>query len=102
MSEKWTARTYIVYTGDGGFSLHDLPKGEERAAFIVKAVNNHDALVKALEDLLGSSQAVHQWLTNWDVPFADDNEWDGDKKLFAEARAEAARVLGAVGAPKQP
>lgn len=45
MSEKWTARTYIVYTGDGGFSLHNLPKGEERAALIVKAVNSHDALL---------------------------------------------------------
>lgn len=61
-----------------------------------------DSLVKALEDLLGSSQAVHQWLTNWDVPFADDDEWAGDKKLFAEARNEAARVLGAVGSSLRP
>jgi hypothetical protein len=38
---------YVAYVGNR-------PKdfGEANAAFIVKAVNNHDALVKALEDLL--------------------------------------------------
>jgi hypothetical protein len=65
-----------------------------------RVLAQRDALVKVLEDLLRSSQAVHQWLTNWDVPFADDDEWAGDKKLFAEARNEAGRMLGVVSTIK--
>ncbi len=51
MSEKWNAKETRVYTGDGGFDIRDLPNATERAAFIVKAVNNHSALVAELRRL---------------------------------------------------
>ena len=51
------------------------------------------ALAKALEDLLGSSLAIHQWLTNWSYPFEGETEWVGDRDLFKRAFNEAARVL---------
>lgn len=58
MSKLWTAKETRVYTGDGGFDIRNLPNAEERAVLIVKAVNSHDALVKALEEIASDPAGV--------------------------------------------
>ncbi len=48
-----TADTNIYLAhGLGGFSVRHCPDAEKLAAMIVRAVNGHDALVKALEDVV--------------------------------------------------
>lgn len=40
-------------------AYHTSKEVEEYAAFIVKAANNHDALVRALRDIVGSRRGDH-------------------------------------------
>lgn len=45
----------LLYVSDGADDPEPYP-AEANAAFIVKAVNNHDALVEALEDLISDAE----------------------------------------------
>ena len=63
------------------------PEGAANAAFIVRAVNSHDSLVKALEKT-----------TDWIVALAasgDAGFWDGEKvEEVIEARAALSQAKG--------
>lgn len=40
-------------------SIEESPKAEANAAFIIRSVNNHEALIKALEDLADCGNQEH-------------------------------------------
>jgi hypothetical protein len=65
----------------------------ENAAFIVKAVNNHDALVKALQALIDILEGAQSGF----IPLCgSDLAWqEGRDRRIADARA----VLASVGSP---
>ena len=42
-----------------------------------------------LGKLLSASRTVHEWLSNWDLPFQDDDEWGPDLVAFCNAMNDA-------------
>lgn len=53
------------------------------AAFIVRAVNAHEALVAALAEVM-------EWIANWHPDFTDDPEWS-DTRQKVDAALSLAR-----------
>lgn len=50
-------------------------------------------LTAALQELLDRGEAIALWHQNWDLPFAEENEWCGDAKLWRDARFNARAAL---------
>lgn len=72
-------------------------------AFIVKAVNNHDALVKALAELEDACERVAANRTSKVYLAAiDAGQSTDDLAGLDNARHAARAILGAVGGSKQP
>lgn len=42
-----------------------------------------------LGKLLTASRAIQEWLSNWDLPFQDDDEWSPDLVAFCDAMNDA-------------
>lgn len=59
--------------------------GAANAAFIVRAVNSHEALVKALTDVM-------TWIDNWSPEFTQDDEWPADRDAASAALASVREV----------
>lgn len=89
MSE-WHSHETSIFTGDGGFDIRNLPRAEERARLIVKAVNrdhHFDTLVKALEYILSAEKDFRNGMPEG---------WEGDP--LTDACASAREALAKVSA----
>lgn len=67
-----------------------LPNKEGDEAFIVEAVNAYEAIKDSHSNLIEALEEVMEWISNWDVPFLEDEEWGPayDKVSLALSKAK--------------
>lgn len=83
----WHASDDAVFVGVNCLALCDTdvftaPINAANAALIVKAVNAHDDLVAALQEVM-------EWVRNWSPQFLDDDEWPDTAVRVAAALSKA-------------
>jgi len=79
-----TGKTVFLVVHAGDFYAGNSPEVTEHAEFLIRACNNHDALVKALEEIRDMEN--------------ERNEWDGVERVMPAMRDIARAALAAATA----
>ena len=76
------------------FCLDDMGREEANAAYIVQAVNSHEAMLEALEDLIRHNEALNEAFYGQGTAKAMRAAMSGQKDLLMKARAAIAKGKG--------
>ena len=68
--------------------VHNAQEAEANAEFIVRAVNNHDVLVGAIDELFKQCVMMHKYYGEIDNTREADNAINTAKALLAKAKGE--------------
>jgi hypothetical protein len=73
-------------------------KSRQDAELLASLQTENEKLRSTIVDLVDRANAIDLWHQNWNLPFADDDEWLGDQKLWRESHVNA---IAAVNIHKQ-
>jgi len=71
---EFTPGPWTVHPSES--TVVEIPGGHPSTVFAAYCGTEANArLIAAAPDLLAALEDVMAWLDNWDIPFADDDEW---------------------------